>query len=171
MHVRIRTLVLAFAAFVPALAACATTPTLVVDESGTAQLVNVDPEGRAVLGHDVVAYWTDARPVRGDERFQSRYRGATYLFANAEHKATFDANPARYEPQFGGYCGYAASIDKLSPIDPAFWEILDGRLVLQHNQKAWDLWHEDVPANLLKADANWPGLVARSTPAASPAQR
>jgi YHS domain-containing protein len=144
------------------LAACATTPSLVVDDDGTVNLVNVDKDGRAVQGHDVVAYWTDSKPVMGDARFQSRYRGATYLFANAEHKRLFDAEPAKYEPQFGGYCGYAASIDKLSPIDPAFWELVDGRLVLQHNQKAWDLWHEDLPGNLVKADRNWPGLVTRN---------
>jgi len=64
-----------------------------------------------------------------------------------------------YEPQFGGYCGYAASINKVSPIDVNYFEIIDGRLVLQHNKKAWDLWHKDVPANLKKADSNWPQLV------------
>ncbi len=161
MHSRLAALLIVLAPSL-ALGACATTPTLVVDESGEVRLVNVDQDGRAVLGHDVVAYWTDSKPVKGEERFQSRYRGATYLFASAEHKAAFDAEPARYEPQFGGYCGYAASIDKLSPIDPAFWELLDGRLVLQHNQKAWDLWHADLRANLVKADANWPGLVERN---------
>lgn len=161
MHARLATLRLALSPLL-VLAACTTTPTHVVDEDGTVRLVNVDKDGRAVLGHDVVAYWTDARPVKGDERFQSRFHGATYLFASAEHKRAFDAEPARYEPQFGGYCGYAASIDKLSPISPEYWELLDGRLVLQHNQKAWDLWHEDVPGNLVKADANWPGLVERN---------
>jgi len=159
MNARLRLLTLALLA---PLAACATTPSLVVDADGTMNLVNVDEDGHAVQGHDVVAYWTDSKPVKGDARFQSRYRGATYLFASAEHKQAFDADPARYEPQFGGYCGYAASIDKLSPIDPAFWELVDGRLVLQHNQKAWNLWHEDLPGNLVKADANWPGLVERS---------
>jgi YHS domain-containing protein len=159
MHSRLRSLALALLA---PLAACATAPSLVVDDDGTVNLVNVDEDGRAVQGHDVVAYWTDAKPVMGSERFQSRYRGATYLFASAEHKRAFDAEPAKYEPQFGGYCGYAASIDKLSPIDPAFWELIDGRLVLQHNQKAWNLWHEDLPGNLVKADANWPGLVERN---------
>lgn len=161
MHPRLASPFLAFAPLL-ALGACATTPTHVVDEDGTLRLLNVDQDGRAVLGHDVVAYWTDSKPVQGSARFQSRYRGATYLFASAEHKAAFDAEPAKYEPQFGGYCGYAASIDKLSPIDPAFWEILDGRLVLQHNQKAWDLWHEDLTGNLVKADANWPGLIERN---------
>jgi YHS domain-containing protein len=129
------------------------------DPVQTKFLVNVDETGLALQGYDPVAYFTDRKPVRGDARYQSVYRGAVYQFANAEHKAMFDREPHKYEPQFGGFCGYAASIKKVSPIGVEYWEILDGRLVLQHNQKAWDLWHKDVPGNLKKADANWPNLV------------
>jgi YHS domain-containing protein len=125
-------------------------------------LVNRDHTGLALQGYDPVAYFTDARPVMGDPRFTSRHRGATYRFASAEHKAMFDTDPARYEPAFGGYCGYAASINRLSPISPEYWQVIDGRLVLQHNQRALDAWNKDVPANLRKADANWPGLVERN---------
>jgi hypothetical protein len=39
--------------------------------------------------------------------------------------------------------------------------VLDSRLVLQHNQKAWNLWTKDVPGNLKKADTNWPHLKER----------
>ncbi|MCK6486211.1 MAG: YHS domain-containing protein [Phycisphaerae bacterium] len=124
-------------------------------------LVNVDENGVALQGYDPVAYFTQKKPVRGESRFRSAYRGAIYHFASAEHKSMFDREPARYEPQFGGFCGYAASINKVSPISVEFWEVLDGRLVLQHNQKAWNLWHQDVPGNLKKADANWSGLVER----------
>lgn len=132
--------------------------------AGERILTNVDASGLALQGYDPVAYFTlpaGAAPVLGDARFVSEYRGGTYRFANPENKARFDADPAKYEPQFGGWCGYAASINKLSPIGPEYWEILDGRLVLQHNQKAWDLWHHDVPGNLRKADGNWPGLLRR----------
>jgi YHS domain-containing protein len=123
-------------------------------------LVNRDANGLALQGYDPVAYFTDRKPVKGSPEFKLLHRGALYHFASAEHRDAFQREPARYEPAFGGYCGYAASINRLSPISPEFWEILDGRLVLQHNQKAWDAWHEDVPGNLAKADANWPGLVA-----------
>jgi YHS domain-containing protein len=124
-------------------------------------LVNVDRRGVALQGYDPVAYFTEGKPVMGDARLQTVYMGAIYRFASAEHKALFDREPARYEPQFGGFCGYAASINKVSPISVDFWEIIDGRLVLQHNDKAWRLWHEDAPGNLKKADTNWPGLVDR----------
>jgi YHS domain-containing protein len=120
-------------------------------------LVLKNREGAAVLGYDPVAYFTIGRPTKGDPRFKSAHEGATYLFANAEHQALFKANPARYAPAYGGYCGYAASVNRLSPINPDWWQIVDGRLVLQHNRRAFDLFN-----NVSKADGNWPGLVARN---------
>lgn len=129
---------------------------------GERVLVNVDSHGLALGGYDPVAYFTDSKPVEGLARFQSQHEGAYYRFASAEHKALFDASPAKFAPAYGGYCGYAASIDRLSPIDPKFFQLLGGRLVLQHNQRAFDKWNADVAGNLVKADTNWPGLVARN---------
>lgn len=126
-------------------------------------LVNVDKNGVALQGgHDPVAFFTEHKPVKGDPKYQTAYKGAIYYFASAENKAEFERNPAKYEPQFGGFCGYAASIDKISPISVEFFEIINGRLVLQHNKKAWELWHKDVPGNLVMAEKNWPGLVKRN---------
>ena len=125
-------------------------------------LENVDKDGLAIQGYDPVAYFTQSKPVKGDPNFRATYSGAVYQFASADHKNMFEASPAKYAPQFGGYCAYAASIDTISPIDPAFWEIVDGRLILQHNKKAWDAWHKDATGNLVKADQNWPGLVDRN---------
>lgn len=122
-------------------------------------LVNVDAQGVALQGYDPVAFFVENHPVKGNPSHQSAYRGAIYWFASADHQASFERDPAAYEPQFGGFCGYAASIDTISPIDVNYFQILGGRLVLQHNAKAWRLWNDDVPGNLVKADANWPGLV------------
>lgn len=122
-------------------------------------LQNVDQNGVAIQGYDPVAYFTEGRAVKGETAFSATASGATYHFASPDHKALFEADPARYAPQYGGYCAYAASINTVSPIDPQYWEIVDGRLLLQHNQKAWDAWHRDAAMNLVKADRNWPGLV------------
>ncbi|MBL0927823.1 MAG: hypothetical protein IBJ11_09255 [Phycisphaerales bacterium] len=123
-------------------------------------LVNVDTGGIALNGgYDPVAFFTDNKPIKGDPKIRSVYRGAVYHFASAEHKAMFDADPARYEPQFGGFCAYAASVNRVSPVDVKYFEIVGGRLILQHNQKAWDLWHKSPSESLVKADTNWPGLV------------
>ncbi len=76
----------------------------------------------------------------------------------------FKGSPAKYEPQFGGFCGYAASINKLAPIEVQYFQVLHDRLILQHNEKAWKLWHQDVEGNLKKADANWPNLSQQKAP-------
>jgi YHS domain-containing protein len=125
-------------------------------------LVLKSRDGAAILGYDPVAFFTVRKAVKGSPRFASEFEGATYRFASAEHKARFDADPAKYAPAYGGYCGYAASIDRLSPISPEWFQIVDGRLILQHNQKAYDKFNADLKGNLLKADRFWPGLVARN---------
>jgi YHS domain-containing protein len=128
--------------------------------SGGPWLVNVDGDGVAVQGYDVVAYFTDGRPTKGNAANESTYDGALYRFATPEHRAAFELEPRKYLPQYGGYCGYAASINKVSTIDPEIWQIVDGRLILQHTQKAYDLFNADLRANVAKADGHWPGLVA-----------
>ena len=129
-----------------------------------AEVVNVDKTGLALQGYDPVAYFTDGKPVKGSSEFTATYKGATYWFASAEHKQLFEKSPANYEPQFGGFCGYAASINKLAPIEVEYFQVLHDRLILQHNKKAWDLWHKDVEGNLKKADANWPKLSQQKAP-------
>jgi glc operon protein GlcG len=143
-------------------ASSAATPSESAGTPDAKVLVNVNAEGLALEGHDPVAFFTEKRPVPGRRELESRFGGATYRFASAENKAAFDTDPARYEPAYGGYCGYAASINRISPVDVRFFQVLDGRLVLQHNQKALDLWSQDLPSNLAKADRNWPGLVERN---------
>lgn len=138
------------------------TAALADHESGHKFLVLKNKDGAALLGYDPVAYFTDNKPVKGSARFQSDYEGATYLFASADHKKLFEMNPAKYAPAYGGYCGYAASIDRLSPISPEWFQIIDGKLILQHNKKAYDKFNADLRGNIVKADQNWPRLVVRN---------
>ena len=128
---------------------------------GQKHLVNKTRDGVALQGYDPVAYFTESKPVKGSPSFQSEYGGARYHFANADHQRMFAAAPDKYVPAFGAYCGYAASINRLSPISPEWFQVIDGRLILQHNRKAWDKWNADLAGNLEKADANWPKLVER----------
>ena len=125
-------------------------------------LVLKNKEGAAILGYDAVAYFTANRAVKGNPKFQSEYEGAKYYFVSADHKKLFEATPAKYAPAYGGYCGYAASIDRLSPISPEWFQIIDGKLILQHNKKAYDKFNADLKGNIVKADKKWPGLVVRN---------
>jgi YHS domain-containing protein len=123
------------------------------------ELQNLDHNGVAIQGYDPVAFFTDNRAVKGNAQFQSEYRGAKYYFASLEHKATFDKEPAKYEPQFGGYCAYGASQGHKAPIKIEAWQIVNGRLLMQYDLGVKDDFNKDQQNNLSKADQNWPGLV------------
>ena len=109
----------------------------------------------AVSGYDVVSYHQDSGPTRGDGSFVSDYDGETYLFASQENKATFDSDPEKYVPAYGGYCAYGVSVGKKFHTDPLAWKVVDGSLYLNLNKKVQDLWIKDVPGNIVKADNNW----------------
>lgn len=114
--------------------------------------------GLAVRGYDPVAYFTDGRPVEGRPEHTATHAGATYRFATAEHKAAFAADPAKFVPQYGGYCAWAVSQGYTAPIDPAAWRIVDGRLYLNYSQQVQADWQKDVPGHITRANGNWPGL-------------
>lgn len=125
------------------------------------ELQNLDRNGVAIQGYDPVAFFTDNRPVKGNAQFQSEDRGARYYFASSEHKAAFDKEPAKYEPQFGGYCAYGASQGHKAPVKIEAWQIVNGRLLMQYDLGVKDNFNKDQQNNLSKADRNWPGLVEK----------
>ena len=125
------------------------------------ELQNLDGSGVAIQGYDPVAFFLDGRPIKGNPQFQSQYRGGKYYFASEEHKAAFDKEPARYEPQFGGYCAYGASRGNKAPVKIEAWQIVDGRLLMQYDLDVKSKFNQDQQQNLQKADQNWPGLVEK----------
>lgn len=114
----------------------------------------------AVEGYDVVAYFTEGAPVRGDRSHQAEWDGETWLFASAANRDRFLADPAAYAPQYGGHCSWAASRNYIAYGDPEAWRIHEGKLYLNYNKSIRARWAQDIPGNVAKADANWPGLSA-----------
>jgi YHS domain-containing protein len=127
----------------------------------TKTLLNLDKSGYAIQGYDPVAFFTDHKPVKGDPKFLFKHDGAIYFFASKEHRELFRANPAKYEPEFGGYCAYGVSRNKLVEIDVDAFQIVDGKLLLQYSKGVRDDFNKNAKDNLAKADANWPVLVAK----------
>ena len=130
--------------------------------AGTKTLVNVDKNGVGLQGYDPVAYFTENRPVKGDPQFVSTYNRVRYQFASAADKSAFDANPSKYEPQFGGFCAYAASEGHTAKIEPDAFQVLNGRLLLQYDKDVREMFNKDPQGRLNKADANWPGIVEKN---------
>ena len=116
--------------------------------------------GLAAQGYDVVAYFVDGRAVEGSDEFETSWHGATWRFASAAHRDLFTADPARYAPQYGGYCAWAVSQGYVADGDPEQWKIVDGRLFLNYNREVQQRWEADIAALVAKADGNWPRLLA-----------
>ena len=111
--------------------------------------------GVAVMGYDVVAYFTVGRAMPGSDAHTHQWKGATYRFVSAENRARFAADPERYAPQYGGYCAYAMAIDRIADVDPERWAIVDGKLYLNNNRIVHAVWSVNRASNVGAGDRNW----------------
>ena len=130
-------------------------PALAVDEVNVSKGATVPGPGLAVHGHDVVAYFTDGAPALGSAEFPHVYDGATYRFASEANLDAFKADPAKYAPAYGGFCAYGVAVGKKFDGDPRFWKVVDGRLYLNLSGDIQAKWTEDIPGNIIEANANW----------------
>ena len=122
--------------------------------------VNKTLFGNAVKGYDVVAYFTQGKPVEGSGDHEFEWRGATWRFASAQHRDLFAKDPAKYAPQYGGFCAFGVSRGYAVGIDPEAWKIVNGKLYLNYDRDVQAEWVKDIPGFIAKADANWPKIVA-----------
>ncbi len=113
----------------------------------------------AVSGYDVVAYFTEKKPVKGKDRYSTKYKGATWRFSSQEHLERFKAAPEKYAPQYGGYCAWAVAHKKTAKGDPKYWTIVNGKLYLNYNEDLHKKWLRDKENQIIKADANWPAVL------------
>jgi YHS domain-containing protein len=119
--------------------------------------------GHALRGYDPVAYVEVNEPTRGVSEHSFVYKGSTFLFASADNRQKFVANPAKYAPQYGGYCALGTANGYKVSTQPDAFKVVDGKLYLNYNRKVFDLWTKDEPGFIAKADANWPD-VSKQTP-------
>jgi hypothetical protein len=129
--------------------------------AGSQPPVNVSRGQLALRGYDAVAYWTIGQPTQGSTTFEQRWNGAVWRSATAANRDQFAKEPARYAPEFGGYCAYAVGRGYTADGDPNAWRIVDGRLYLIYSKRVQKLWEEDVPGNIAKGRQNWPGVLAK----------
>ena len=85
--------------------------------------------------------------------------GASYQFISAKNKKSFQANPKKYKPQYGGWCAYAMAKKKKVEVNPKSYEIRDGKLYLFYKSyfsNTLKSWKSEGPTGLAKkANAYW----------------
>jgi hypothetical protein len=116
------------------------------------------PARLAIRGYDPVAYFTEGRPVQGSSELEYVWEETRWQFASAANLDLFRADPERYAPQYLGHCSLGIAQGEKSEVDPFAWEIVDGKLYLNFDQKAHRDWQKDQAANIKQADVNWPAL-------------
>lgn len=116
----------------------------------------------AVQGYDVVSYQTGKRPIRGNGNFVSTHKEATYLFSSKANLETFENNPEKYVPAYGGYCAFGASVGKKFIGDPEVWRIVDGALYLNLDTGIQAEWLKDVPGRIKTANTKWKEIKDKS---------
>jgi hypothetical protein len=111
----------------------------------------------AINGYDTVAYFTQNKALKGDKKYQVKWRDANWFFSNEGNKALFIGDPEKYAPQYGGWCAYAmADEGSTARIDPEAFNIFEGKLYLNYNQKIQRTWLADRLNFVTKADHFYP---------------
>ena len=116
--------------------------------------------GYLAEGFDVVAYFTESKPIEGKKDFTVTYNDVRFKFSKLENLKLFKSNPEKYIPQYGGYCAYALAVKgKKVSINPKTFEVRDGKLYLFYNKgktNTLQFWLNEGAKELqLKADVNW----------------
>ena len=114
--------------------------------------------GVAIRGYDPVAYFAQGAPALGKPELKHTYMGATFRFSTAANRDLFAADPARYVPQFGGYCAWAVGNGYTAPTDPEAWKIDGGKLYLNYSKSIQKKWSERMTELIRSGENNWPSL-------------
>ena len=123
---------------------------------------NIDNSNIALQGYSPVSYADLGLAQRGVKEFRSEHEGVVYYFTSKEQKASFDSNPSKYLPQYGGFCAFGIYAGAKFRVDPTKFISKDGKYYLFLNNIELDakqLWlNEDEDKLVDTANANWKKL-------------
>ena len=124
---------------------------------------NIDNSNIALQGYSPVSYADLGLAQRGVQAHKSEYQKVIYYFTSAEQKETFDQNPGKYLPQYGGFCAFGIYAGAKFRVDPNKFISKDGEYFLFLNNLELDakqLWLNEKDHNKLVegADKNWERL-------------
>lgn len=124
---------------------------------------NIDNSNIALAGYSPVSYLDLGLAQRGNKEYKSEYKKVVYYFTSVEQKATFDKNPSKYLPQYGGFCAFGTYAGAKFRVDPTKFIVNDGKYYLYLNNVELDakqLWLAENNHSKLKsvADTNWKKL-------------
>ncbi|OJJ15412.1 hypothetical protein BKI52_39030 [marine bacterium AO1-C] len=124
---------------------------------------NIDNSNIALQGYSPVSYLDLGIAQKGVKQFKSKHQNVIYYFTDAKQKAAFDSNPAKYLPQYGGFCAFGVYAGAKFRPDPNKFIVKGGKYFLfLYNLEldAQQLWLAEKNHSKLvkKANTNWQKL-------------
>ncbi|MCA2992770.1 YHS domain-containing (seleno)protein [Gemmatimonas sp.] len=117
--------------------------------------VSSDQAGIALGGYDVVAFFQGGQRQQGSAEHFVIQGGAIWLFASAENADSFRADPARFMPQFGGFCAGCIAQGSKTQGSVNYWDLIDGRLYVHSSADLRGSFFAQYSALRPRAEAEW----------------
>lgn len=126
-------------------------------------LNNIDNSNIALEGYSPVSYADLGLAQKGVKEHKSEFEKVVYYFTSAEQKASFDKNPEKYLPEYGGFCAFGIYAGAKFRPDPNKFINKEGKYFLYlYNLEldAQQLWLNEKNHKKLvdTADKNWSKL-------------
>lgn len=134
---------------------CSFGPAMAADEANVAPGLTYGGAPLGLHGADPVALLDDATNAEGNASFAAAHDGVAYYFASEANMKKFEANPARYAPQYGGFCAFGVSVGKKFDGDPRFAAVVEDKLYVFLNEDVFKAFLKDKPGTIEKAGDNW----------------
>lgn len=128
------------------------------DEYNTSTGTTVAGHRVALRGQDAVALATDLEVVEGFAVHTHVYDGVAYYFSSEATMKQFAENPARYIPQFGGFCALGVALGKKLDANPRYADIVDGKLYVFLNAAVFETYKRKKASVIADAHKNWPAM-------------
>jgi YHS domain-containing protein len=135
---------------------------MAADEYNVSNGITLTGNPLGLHGVDPVSMFESEAPRIGDAVYTSEHDGVDYYFTTEEAQQLFDADPAAYLPQFGGFCAFGVYVGKKLDGDVRFADIVDGKLYLFVNAAIFEKYKANSAEVIRVAHQNWPGIM--STP-------
>ncbi len=125
----------------------------------------------ALGGYDPVSYFQSG-PVKGSKKIEMEHKGIRYRFVSEANRNAFNANPEKYEPQYGGWCAWAMyDGGGRTKANPKTYTIIDGKVYVFYKSIFVDtlqLWNEAIKESsekhlITKADKYWNTQISEQT--------
>jgi len=108
----------------------------------------------AIAGRDVVSLYGD-KPKEGKKKYVVEYDDTQWRFSSKKNRDLFKEDPAKYVPEFGGYCPVALADNHSKIGKSTHYNVVDDKLYLNYDTEAESAFRKRPNDFLVRAQVNF----------------